>query len=118
MDSDNGVHAGTIMEHLASSNKTTFFSVAGWPECPFTVPTSEEDFTKVEGPRSHANIAPGQAQKLINNAPPYTINEMAKAYNAAGLSVNGAGQKIAAQLITPTNTNSLRSRYRVTIYSV
>jgi hypothetical protein len=74
--------------------------------------------TKVEGPRSHANIAPGQAQKLINNAPPYTINEMAKAYNAAGLSVNGAGQKIAAQLITPTNTNSLRSRYRVTIYSV
>jgi kumamolisin len=51
-------------------------------------------------PRSHANVAPGQPQKLINNQPPYTVKEIADAYNAGGLSVNGSGQTIAIVIDT------------------
>jgi hypothetical protein len=36
----------------------------------------------------------GGPQKLINNQPPYTVSEVANAYNAGGLSVNGSGQTI------------------------
>ncbi len=51
-------------------------------------------------PRPHSRIASGQPQKLIGNLPPYTIGEIAKAYNAAGLSVNGSGQKIGIVIDT------------------
>src|ERR1700683_2980719 len=46
MDSDNGVHAGTIIEHLASSNKTTFFSVPEGPKVPSRCQPRREDLRK------------------------------------------------------------------------
>jgi kumamolisin len=51
-------------------------------------------------PSRHLDIAPGRAQKLIDNQPPYTIGEIAKAYSAIGLSVNGSGQKIGIVIDT------------------
>ena len=39
-------------------------------------------------------------QKLISNQPPYTVAEIAKAYGASGLNVNGAGQKIGIVIDT------------------
>ena len=51
-------------------------------------------------PRAHSMFASGQPQKLIGNQPPYTIGEIAKAYNAGGLSVNGSGQKIGIVIDT------------------
>jgi kumamolisin len=51
-------------------------------------------------PKTHFQIASGQPQKLINNQPPYTVKEIASAYNAAGVGVNGAGQKIAIVIDT------------------
>ena len=51
-------------------------------------------------PRPHSKFASGQPQKLINDLPPYTVNEIANAYDASGLSVNGSGQKIAIVIDT------------------
>jgi kumamolisin len=51
-------------------------------------------------PKTHFQIASAQPQKLINNQPPYTVKEIAVAYNAAGVGVNGAGQKIAIVIDT------------------
>jgi len=51
-------------------------------------------------PKPHSQAASGQPQKLTNNLPPYTVNEIAKAYDASGLSVNGSGQKIAIVIDT------------------
>jgi kumamolisin len=51
-------------------------------------------------PRPHFKTASGQAAKSIDNQPPYTIGEIADAYNASGLSVNGAGQKIGIVIDT------------------
>jgi kumamolisin len=51
-------------------------------------------------PRRHFNLVAGQAQKSINNRPPYMIGEIAKAYNARGLGVNGSGQKIGIVIDT------------------
>ena len=39
-------------------------------------------------------------QKLISNQPPYTVAEIAKAYGANGLNVNGTGQKIGIVIDT------------------
>jgi kumamolisin len=52
-------------------------------------------------PRSHSSMASrqGQPQKLINSQP-YTVNQIAKAYHADGLGVNGSGQKIAIVIDT------------------
>jgi kumamolisin len=53
------------------------------------------------GPGTLINGGPG---KLINNMPPYTVPEMAKAYNANALGVNGSGQKIGIVIDTfPAN---------------
>ena len=51
--------------------------------------------------------APSQGiQKLINNQPPYTVAEIAKAYGANGLSVDGTGQKIGIVIDTfPLNSD-------------
>jgi len=51
-------------------------------------------------PRRHLNIVSGGPQKLINNLPPYTVKEVANAYNASSLSVNGNGQKIGIVIDT------------------
>jgi kumamolisin len=51
-------------------------------------------------PKTHFQIASGQPQKLINNQPPYTVKEIASAYNAVGIGVNGAGQKIGIVIDT------------------
>jgi kumamolisin len=51
-------------------------------------------------PRHHSRIKSGHPQKLTGNQPPYTIGEIAKAYNAAGLGVNGSGQKIGIVIDT------------------
>jgi kumamolisin len=51
-------------------------------------------------PKPHSKKMSGQPQKLINNLPPYTVQEIAKAYNVVGLSVNGAGQKIGIVIDT------------------
>jgi hypothetical protein len=51
-------------------------------------------------PKPHSKNASGQPQKLTNNQPPYTVKEVATAYNAVGLSVNGAGQKIGIVIDT------------------
>jgi kumamolisin len=57
-------------------------------------------------PRAHFNIASSQPQKLTNNLPPYKVSEIAKAYNANGLSVNGSNQKIAIVIDTfPASTD-------------
>ena len=50
--------------------------------------------------RRHFAVAAGQPQKLINNLPPYTVPEIANAYNANRLSVNGSGQKIGIVIDT------------------
>jgi kumamolisin len=46
-------------------------------------------------PKPHSKLIVGQAHKLIDNAPPYTVPEISNAYNAIGLGVTGAGQKIS-----------------------
>ena len=51
-------------------------------------------------PKPHSQILPRQPQSLTNNLPPYKVSEIAKAYNANGLSVNGNGQKIAIVIDT------------------
>jgi kumamolisin len=51
-------------------------------------------------PKSHSQILPRQPQSLTNNLPPYQVSEIAKAYGANGLSVNGNGQKIAIVIDT------------------
>jgi kumamolisin len=51
-------------------------------------------------PRVHSKVASGTPQNLIDNQPPYTVNEIAGAYNAAGLGVNGSGQKIGIVIDT------------------
>jgi kumamolisin len=52
-------------------------------------------------PRHHFMVPPSLApQKLINNRPPYTVPEIAKAYNANGLPTNGSGQKIGIVIDT------------------
>jgi kumamolisin len=51
-------------------------------------------------PTAHSQIASGQPQKLTNNLPPYKVSEIAKAYNAGSLGVNGSGQKIAIVIDT------------------
>jgi hypothetical protein len=42
----------------------------------------------------------GNHRNSSNNLPPYTVQEIATAYNAAGLNVNGAGQKIGIVIDT------------------
>jgi hypothetical protein len=37
-------------------------------------------------PRPHSRLTPAGPEKLINNSPPYTVPEIAKAYNANGVS--------------------------------
>jgi kumamolisin len=51
-------------------------------------------------PRLHSRFAPAEAEKLINNQPPYTVPEIAKAYKAAGLNANGSGQTIGIVIDT------------------
>jgi kumamolisin len=51
-------------------------------------------------PKSHSNLASAQPQKLTNNQPPYTVKEIANAYGASDLSLNGTGQKIAIVIDT------------------
>jgi kumamolisin len=52
-------------------------------------------------PRHHFMVAPTlQPQKLVNNNPPYTVPEIAKAYHADGLPTNGSGQKIGIVIDT------------------
>ena len=51
-------------------------------------------------PKPHSHLASAQPKKLTNNQPPYTVSEIAKAYNAVGLGVNGSGQKIAIVIDT------------------
>ncbi len=50
-------------------------------------------------PKAHSRIL-GQAQKLIDNAPPYTVPEISDAYHATGLGVTGAGQTIGIVIDT------------------
>ena len=50
-------------------------------------------------PKTHSTIVSGQ-QKLIGNLPPYTIGEIAKAYNVSSLRGNGTGQKIGIVIDT------------------
>jgi kumamolisin len=57
-------------------------------------------------PKFHfdADLAP--PQKLINNLPPYTVDEIANAYNASNLGLKGSGQTIAIVIDTfPTSTD-------------
>jgi kumamolisin len=60
-------------------------------------------------PRRHFNAIPLMGfQKLLStgNQPPYTVPEIAKAYGANGLSVNGAGQTIGIVIDTfPANSD-------------
>jgi kumamolisin len=58
-------------------------------------------------PKPHSVIASGQPQKLTNNQPPYTVNELANAYGATGLGVNGSGQKIAIVIDTVPASSDL-----------
>jgi kumamolisin len=51
-------------------------------------------------PRTHSGIGLGQPQKLIGILPPYTIGEIAKAYNVSRLGGNGTGQKIGIVIDT------------------
>ena len=56
--------------------------------------------------KKHLSFRQGQVQPLIDNRPPYTIGEIAKAYHANGLSVNGSGQKIGIVIDTfPANSD-------------
>jgi kumamolisin len=50
-------------------------------------------------PRTHSTVVSGQ-QKLVENLPPYTIGEIAKAYNVSSLRGNGTGQKIGIVIDT------------------
>src|SRR5262249_44643975 len=58
-------------------------------------------------PRHHFMVSPSlQPQKLINNTPPYTVPEIAKAYSANALPTNGSGQKIGIVIDTfPTDSD-------------
>jgi kumamolisin len=51
-------------------------------------------------PKPHSKMLLRQPQKLINNVPPYTVKEISNAYNASGLGVTGAGQKIGIVIDT------------------
>jgi kumamolisin len=57
-------------------------------------------------PVPHSKII-GQAQKLIDNAPPYTVPEITNAYNATGLGVTGAGQTIGIVIDTFPSSSDL-----------
>ncbi len=57
--------------------------------------------------KKHLSVFPGQVQPLIDNRPPYTIGEIAKAYHANGLSVNGSGQKIGIVIDTFPSSSDL-----------
>lgn len=60
-------------------------------------------------PKLHARLMPAGAQKLINNQPPYTVPEIAKAYNGNTLNVNGSGQKIGIVIDTfPANSDLIQ----------
>lgn len=54
------------------------------------------------------NGATGQPAPSIQNAPPYLVSEILKAYNADGLPVNGTGQTIAILIDTFPNLNDLK----------
>jgi kumamolisin len=51
-------------------------------------------------PRSHSKLASGQPQTLVDISSPYTINQIASAYGASNLSLNGTGQKIGIVIDT------------------
>jgi kumamolisin len=51
-------------------------------------------------PQRNITFVPRQVQKLIDNQPPYTIGEIATAYNANALNVNGSSQKIGIVIDT------------------
>jgi subtilase family serine protease len=57
-------------------------------------------------PIPHSKII-GQAQKLIDNSPPYTVPEISNAYNATGLGVTGAGQTIGIVIDTFPSSSDL-----------
>jgi kumamolisin len=50
---------------------------------------------------------PAPPTPAIDNAPPYLVSEILKAYNADGLSVNGKGQTIAIMIDTFPNDSDL-----------
>ena len=57
-------------------------------------------------PRFHFSIASIPPQKLIENQPPYTVDEIANAYNAGDLGASGAGQTIGIVIDTfPASTD-------------
>src|SRR5208282_5219540 len=58
-------------------------------------------------PRRHFTAVPAlQPQKLVNNAPPYSVPEIAKAYHVDGLPTDGTGQKIGIVIDTfPANSD-------------
>jgi kumamolisin len=58
-------------------------------------------------PRRHSKVMPASPQKLINNVPPYTVKEISNAYNASGLGVTGAGQKIGIVIDTFPSASDL-----------
>jgi kumamolisin len=60
-------------------------------------------------PRLHSTITPQHPQALIDNLPPYTVPEIANAYNASNLSVNGSGQTIAIVIDTFPASSDLTS---------
>jgi kumamolisin len=57
-------------------------------------------------PVPHSRII-GQAQKLIDNSPPYTVPEISSAYNATGLGATGAGQTIGIVIDTFPSSSDL-----------
>jgi kumamolisin len=58
-------------------------------------------------PKPHSIIKATGIHKLVNNQPPYTVAEIAKAYNANGLNSNGSGQKIGIVIDTFPNNSDL-----------
>ena len=58
-------------------------------------------------PRNHFMVAPAlRPQSQVNNSPPYTVPEIAKAYNANALPTNGSGQEIGIVIDTfPANSD-------------
>ena len=68
-------------------------------------------------PTPHSKKISGQPQKLTNNQPPYTVKEIANAYSAAGLSVNGAGQKIGIVIDTFPASSDLASFWQANAIS-
>jgi kumamolisin len=58
-------------------------------------------------PKPHSIIKATGIYKLVNNQPPYTVAEIAKAYNANGLNSNGSGQKIGIVIDTFPNNSDL-----------